>query len=274
MVKKVNLSGILFVLILIFFNFNCKTMQLNQTGEIIDKSKKESAFSGGVAFMGISPNNLSSLVPSASINLGFRQRFGISDNVEIQIKANSEISAGWMFSLLLENHNTFYISPKFKLFSNDNTDISILPHFGVSFVLSTNNRGFQVGLIDHSILGIGVEPQIGFSFIVSKEAYKNFYCGFIVNMREDFSKFYWSLQLPLVDLDLSFNIGWEDVGKVIYRHEFSFFTNFDMSLYKQLVPVYEDLTLQKIVEMKTYYFPNLLFFTFGLSYSFSVGKEY
>ena len=201
MVKKVNLFWILFVSVLIFFNFNCKTMQLNQTAKIIDKNKKESTFSGGVGFMGISPNNLSSLMPSAFINLGFRQRFGISENMEIQIKGSSEIFAGWMIGLLFENHNTFYVSPKFKLFSRDNTDISILPHFGVSCVLSTTNRGFQLGIIDHSILGIGIEPQIGFSFIASREATKNVYWGFIVNMREDFSKFYWSLQLPLVDID-------------------------------------------------------------------------
>ncbi|HOV13722.1 MAG TPA: hypothetical protein PK771_05520 [Spirochaetota bacterium] len=274
MVKKINLFGVLFILILICFNFNCKTMQLNQTAEIIEKNKKESAFSGGVVIMGISPNNLSGLMPSAFINLGFRQRFGISEDVEIQIKGSSEISAGWMFGVLLENHNVFYVSPKFKLFSSDYTNVAILPHFGVSLVVSTTFRGFQLGVIGGSILGLGIEPQIGFSFIASRNSIKNIYWGFIVNMREDFSKFYWSLQLPLVDLDLSFNIGWEDRKKVIYRHEFSFFTNFDLSLYKQEVPVYEDSSLQKIVETKTYYFPNLSFFTFGLCYSFSIGKEY
>lgn len=251
-------------------------MQLNQTAEIIGKNKKESAFSGGVGIMGISPNNLSSIMPSAFINLGFRQRFGISDNVEIQIKASSEISAGWMFGVLLENHNVIYVSPKFKLFSNDYTDVAILPHFGASLVVSTTGRGFQLGIIEHAILGLGIEPQIGFSFIVSRKSIKDVYWGFIVNMREDFFKFYWSLQLPLIDLDLSFNVGWEDRNKVIYRHEFSFFTNFDLSLNKQTRYISEDLTSQNLVDQNTptCYFPILSLFTFGLSYSISVGKDY
>ncbi len=273
--KKINLSCVLFIIILIFSNFNCKTMQLNQTAEIIGKNKKESMFTGGAGANGtiVSSNIKSPPLPAGMVNLGFQQRFGITTKIELQLKIRSDLAMGGIYqNFLFENHNAFYFIPKFNVYSNKKTYISLLPHLGLSLsIMNTSRIGF---LIPSTSLTTGIEPQIGFSFIASHNFSKKLYYGVIINFKEDFTKFYFEDSKPFFDMDLSFSVGWEDKQKVISRNEFTFFTNFDLYLKKQLVPVYEDSSLQKIVETKTYYFPNLSFFTFGLCYSISIGKVY
>ncbi|HBD93175.1 MAG: hypothetical protein A2015_01350 [Spirochaetes bacterium GWF1_31_7] len=200
----------LLVLIAIFL-LSCRTMSLNQTAENLKKGKGESLFTpnvGGIFIYNPSPYSMP-YIGDAFISLGYQQRFGLTDLIELQFKHDIIL----MFPLPeIISYTDFGV--KFNLYEKDKFNIAIIPY-----------SGWFGGNGNRPITG----PTTGFKFLVSgyNDKFKNSpYFGSIIQFKKDIVYFEYNQNYEyLFDLDLGLSFGCEINRKVITRHEFSISSN-------------------------------------------------
>ena len=198
----------LLVLIAIFL-LSCRTMSLNQTAENLKKGKGESLFTPNVGIFIYNPFLLP-YIGDAFINLGFQQRFGLTDSIELQFKSDLIL----MFPLpeiIIFTDFGF----KFNIYEKNKFNIAVIPYVG-----------WFAGDGNGPING----PTTGFKFIISgyNEKYKNSpYFGSIIQFKKDILYNYYHENL--LDLELGLSIGFEKNKNVITRNEFTISSNFSFN---------------------------------------------
>ena len=255
----------------VIFNLtSCRTLQLNQDANVLGRDGKETSLGGGLAIQGNLFNN-NVVYPGVDANVEIQQRFGIDDKIEFQVKGHSDFTmmgsseSGFRFY----SHNVVNVCLKVDLMGIQTHGLAIMPYIGLAFnANNTFTRGIRYS--NDVDANFSFDPNVGLAIIASKAYFKrNLYYGGIINFTPDLAGICsHKLTQARYDLDLSFNIGWERMAyKVAYKNEFAIFTSFTFNTMDYSIYIENDYKHRADVQ-SIKYLPNLLSFTFGISYFF------